>query len=130
MRIFKSSWFTKFAAKKGIKDASIKALVDDILEQDLANADLGGNVYKIRLARSGKGKSGGYRVIVFFKSESKTFFYYAYPKSVLSNINERELRNFKRISKGYFSMTEEQITKAIVIGEFVEVLGVSNEEEI
>ena len=121
MRIFKSSWFAKFADKKGITNASLKTLVDDTLEQDLADADLGGNVYKIRLARDGKGKSGGYRVIVFYKSENKTFFYYAYPKSVLSNISEKELRNFKRVSKGYFSMTEEQIAMAVKIGEIIEI---------
>ncbi|MCL2231244.1 MAG: type II toxin-antitoxin system RelE/ParE family toxin [Treponema sp.] len=121
MRVFKSSWFAKFSAKKGITDASLKALVNDILEQDLANADLGGNVYKIRLARSGKGKSGGYRVIVFYKSENKTFFYYAYPKSLLSNISEKELRNFKRVSKAYFLMTDEQIAKAVEIGEIIEI---------
>jgi len=121
VRIFKSAWFCKFSLKEGITDSSLKTLVSDILEQDLADADLGGYVYKVRLARPGKGKSGGYRVIVFFKSEDKTFFYYAYPKSVLSNISKKELRNFKRVSKGYFLMTEDQITKALKIGEIIEI---------
>lgn len=121
MRIFKSSWFAKFSVKNCITDASLRTIVNDILDQDLANANLGGDVYKIRLARLGEGKSGGYRVIVFFSSGDKTFFYYVYPKSVRSNICEKELRNFKRVSKGYFSMTEKQITEALKIGELIEI---------
>jgi len=30
------------------------------LEAGQSEADLGGNVYKVRVARSGEGKSGGY----------------------------------------------------------------------
>ena len=64
-----------------------------------AVADLGGGVYKIRLARPGEGKSGGYRVIVFFMSEKRTFYHYAFPKSSRGNIDQGELRSFQKNSK-------------------------------
>ena len=67
MRIFKNTWFTRLADKEGITDGELKELVNQ-LEVGQAEADLGSGVYKVRLARSGEGKSGGYRLIVFFRN--------------------------------------------------------------
>jgi hypothetical protein len=58
MRIFKNRWFTRFAAKEGITDEELKAMVNQ-LEAGQADADLGGDVYKVRVARPGAGKSKG-----------------------------------------------------------------------
>jgi len=75
VRIFKNTWFNRFASKEGIVDDELREAVNQ-LEAGQTDADLGGGVYKIRIARPGEGKSGGYRVIVFFKSEERTFFVY------------------------------------------------------
>jgi hypothetical protein len=48
VRVFKVSWFSKFAAKEGIQDGELRDIVDDVLEAGKADADLGGSVYKIR----------------------------------------------------------------------------------
>ena len=87
MRVFKNTWFTRFADKEGIADSELKEMVNQ-LEAGQADADLGGGVYKVRIARSGEGKSGGYRVIVFFRSEERTFFEYGFAKSDRDNIDE------------------------------------------
>jgi hypothetical protein len=60
MRIFKTSWFARFANKERIVDGSLKNSVSQ-LGMGQFDADLGGGVYKQRLARPGAGKSGGYR---------------------------------------------------------------------
>ena len=91
------------------------------LEANKTDANLGGGVYKIRAARPGEGKSGGYRVIVFFRSGERTFYHYAYSKSARDNINGKELRVFKALARNYFAMTEAQLTEAVRIGEFVEI---------
>jgi hypothetical protein len=83
-------WFARFAAKEGITDGELKAIVNDVLETGQPAANLGGGVYKVRLARPGKGKSGGYRVIVFFKSGERTFYVYGFAKSVRANISEKD----------------------------------------
>ena len=108
MRIFKNTWFARFADKEGITDGELKETVKQ-LEAGQADADLGGGVYKIRVARSGEGKSGGYRVIVYFKSEERTFFAYGFAKSDRGNIDQGELQEFKKKAKVNFSLTEEQI---------------------
>jgi hypothetical protein len=74
MRAFKNTWFSKYANKNEISDEDLKNVVN-LLESGQADADLGGGVYKVRLARQGEGKSGGYRIMVFFKSGEFTFLY-------------------------------------------------------
>ena len=108
MRIFKNKWFDRFADKEGITDDELKEAATR-LEAGQTEADLGGGVYKIRVARHGEGKSGGYRVIVFFRSEERTFFVYGFAKSARDNIDQGELRAFKEDAKVNFSYTDKQI---------------------
>ena len=121
MRIFKNTWFTRFADKEGITDGELIDTVNQ-LEAGQPDTDLGGGVYKMRLAHPGEGKSGGYRVIVFFKSEERTFYEYSFAKSDRGNINERQLRNFKKRAKNYLSMTDEQIRDFLRKRDLTEVL--------
>jgi len=120
VRIFKNTWFTRFANKEGITDTELKEMVDR-LETGQADADLGGGVYKMRFARPGKGKSGGFRVIVFFRSEERTFFVFGFTKSDKGNINRNDLRILKNRSKDAFSMTEAQVNSKLRDGNLIEV---------
>jgi hypothetical protein len=120
VRIFKTTWFNRFAAKEGITDGELREVVN-LLETGQPDADLGGGVYKMRVARPGEGKSGGYRVIVFFRSEDRTFFQYAYPKSSRDNIDQKELRVYKRTAKADFAMSDRELADAIEAGEYIEI---------
>jgi hypothetical protein len=120
MRIFKTTWFNRFADKEGITDGELRGLVDK-LEAGLPDADLGGDVYKMRLPRPGEGKSGGYRVIVFFRSEERTFYEYCFAKSKEANISRRTLKFYKETAKDYLSMTPDQLREKIKKGKFIEV---------
>jgi len=120
VRIFKNTWFARFANKEGITDAELREAVDR-LEAGQADADLGGGVFKVRVARSGEGKSGGYRVIVFFRSEERTFFVYGFAKSDKENIDSGELRGFKADAKTDFSLTDEQVNDRLRKGSLIEV---------
>ena len=81
----------------------------------------GGGVYKIRVAKPGKGKSGGYRVFVFFKSKKRTFFVYGFPKARMDNITESQLKDLKRTAKALFSLTESQLNEVLKTGKYVEI---------
>ena len=120
MRIFKNNWFDRFATKEGIKDCELVEVVSK-LETGKAVADLGGNVYKVRVARSGEGKSGGYRVILFFRSMEKTFYIYGFSKSDRANISKKELVAFKEAARKYFSMSPYEIEKLIRSGQLIEI---------
>jgi len=85
MRVFKSKWFTRFTRKEDISDESLHEAVKQI-EAGNYDADLGAGVFKQRIARSGEGQSGGYRVILCCKIEERAFFVYGFAKSSRVNI--------------------------------------------
>jgi hypothetical protein len=107
VRVFKNTWFNRFAGKEGITDHELLEIVDR-LEAKQADANLGGDVYKVRVARPGEGKSGGHRVIVYFKNEFRTLFAYGFSKSDRDNIDQGELQAFKNRAKDTFLLTDEQ----------------------
>jgi len=121
VRVFKYTRFSRFASKEGITDHELLDVVDQ-LETDQADANLGGDVYKVRIARQGEGKSGGHRVIVYFRNEYRTFFSYCFSKSDRGNISKKELKAFKEDAKLQFSFTEEQIKVALQKGTLIEII--------
>jgi hypothetical protein len=120
VRVFKNTWFARFAGKEGITDGELREMVNQ-LEAGQAEADLGGGVYKMRVARPGESKAGGYRIIVFFRSEERTFFVYGYAKSQRANIDQKELRGFKNDAKDQLSLTDEQIAAWLRNKKLIEV---------
>jgi hypothetical protein len=120
MRIFKNSWFARFAEKEGITNGDLVEAVN-LLQAGIADADLGGNVYKMRLARPGEGKSGSYRVIVFFKSEERTFFVDSFAKANRGYISEKALTIFKKRAKIFISKTDEEIRDDLRKRDLIEV---------
>ena len=68
MRIFKTRALAKFIRQNGISDASLVAAIDNAM-LGLIDADLGGHVIKQRVARSGKEKRGGFRMLIGFRSD-------------------------------------------------------------
>ena len=98
MRIFKYARFSRFARKEGINDDELLNIVDQ-LEAGQPDANLGGGVFKMRMARSGEGKAGGYRVIIFFKSGERTFYVQGYAKSDMANVSKKELARAKNRQK-------------------------------
>jgi hypothetical protein len=47
----------------------------------LIDADLGGGVIEQRIARPGKGKSGGFRAMILYKRATKAVFVYGFAKN-------------------------------------------------
>ena len=120
MRIFKSARFSRFSRKEGINDDELLDIVEQ-LEAGQPDADLGGGVFKMRIARPGEGKSGGYRVVVFFKSGERTFYVHGFAKSDTANISKKELVRAKRQAKTLFAMTDAQIQAALKEKVFEEI---------
>ncbi|MDR1837297.1 MAG: type II toxin-antitoxin system RelE/ParE family toxin [Treponema sp.] len=125
MRVFKYTRFSRFASKEGITDQELLDVVK-LLEEDQADANLGGDVFKVRIAREGEGKRGGHRIIVYFRNKFRTFFSYAFSKNDKGNISDKELKAFKKDAKSQFLLTDEQIETRLRDGTFIEIF----EEEV
>ena len=119
-KIYKTLNFSKMSKKEKIQD---KDLVDAINEMDegLIDAKLGADLYKKRVATHSKGKRGGSRVIVALKQGDRAFVMYMFSKSDQDNINNEELKVFKKLAKIYLGFNDRQIKEAIKIKQLFEV---------
>ena len=120
MRIFKNKWFVRFARKEAISDESLLEAVKRIAAGNY-DADLGAGVFKQRIARLGEGQSGGYRVILCFKSGERAFFVYGFAKSGKANITRDETGEFRKLAKILFAMTDGQIEVMMQNGDLYEL---------
>lgn len=90
-------------------------------ERGSVDADLGGGVIKQRIARAGQGRSGGYRVLVAFRSSERAVFLFGFAKNERDNISNDELSSLKDIAAHWFEASEEQIEGAVALGVLQEV---------
>lgn len=120
MRVFKNAWFSRFARKQNISDRSLIEAIERA-DQGLIDANLGSGVIKQRVAREGRGKSGGYRTIIFYRSGDKAFFMFGFAKSDQSNLEKHEEVQFRKAAAHVLTLSDEQIDKLIENGQFSEV---------
>ncbi len=121
MRVFKTRTFQRWAGKAGVTDA---ALLDALaqMERGLIDADLGGNLYKQRVALPGRGKSGSTRTIIATRFAGVLFFLYGFEKSDRDNIATKELVLYQRLAQELLNMSEVQITSALAGKILMEVI--------
>jgi len=119
VKVFKNRAFAKFADKEGIADGELKDAAHR-LNSGQFDANLGGGVYKMRLARQGAGKSGGYRAMVVFKAGETMYYVYGFAKSDRGNVSPRELKALKKAAGVYLSMTGEQLAMRLECGQLTE----------
>jgi hypothetical protein len=86
--------------------------VSDI-EQGLIDADLGGGVIKQRVARTGQGKSSGYRTMILFKVETRAFFVHSFAKNEKDNIAYEDLIAFRKLAAKMLNCNDVELTQAI-----------------
>ena len=119
MRLFKTKWFHRWAAKEGLTEAVLRTAAVE-LEQGLGDA-LGGYVYKKRIALPGRGKRGGARSLIAYRSRHVMFFIYGFPKNERDNIESDELKALRLLAKELLGYSEQSLAKAIEAGELIEV---------
>ena len=110
-------WFRRFARKARISDEAFLEVVRRI-ESGQVDADLGGGVVKMRVARSGQGRSGGFRVIVLLKMGTRIIFMYGFAKSAKSNLNEAELEAFRNAAQELLALSDAQFQILLNDGTF------------
>jgi len=120
MRVLKTSWFRKFAAKERISDAALCEAVSRV-EVGLVDVDLGSGLLKQRVARPGGGRSGGYRTILIFRSGSRAVFVFGFAKSDRANLTAQEEAVYKAAAKLVLAFSEDQLDAEVASGRMTEV---------
>jgi hypothetical protein len=120
MKIDETRWFARWARKEGIADAALCDAVRQ-MRAGLVDADFGGGLLKKRVARAGRGKSGGFRTLIATNKADRWIFVYGFPKNERSNIDPTEEAALKKLAAHLLSLSAQGIAKARSAGELTEV---------
>jgi len=108
LRVYASKPFMRFARRFDIGEAELWQAV-----QGEWDADLGGGVFKFRLARRGEGTSGGARAIVAMKVGLRIVLMFGFEKKDMANIKIDELRAFRKAAQVYLGYSEEEMAAIV-----------------
>ncbi|WP_426000742.1 type II toxin-antitoxin system RelE/ParE family toxin [Caulobacter sp. DWR1-3-2b1] len=120
MRLYKNGWFEKYARKEKISDQALRDAVGRA-QAGLIDADLGGGLIKQRVARAGAGKSGGYRVMVFYRVGTRAVFVYGFAKNDRANLSRDEVAVFQAAAKVVLGLSEAQMAAEVAAGRWTQV---------
>ena len=118
--VFKRKDFARWQAGEKLPDAALCKAVKE-MAMGLIDADLGGFLYKKRVARSGGGKSGGYRTLLSARMGDRYVFLHGFPKSDKANITQEERKALQFAGKAFLELTREGLSQALESGFLAEV---------
>ena len=121
MRIFKHRQFQQWMKGEDVTDGMLKEAVAEMVV-GLRDVSLGSGLYKKRIAAPGKGKSGGYRTLIAFKSAFRAFFIYGFSKNEKANITVNEKCVYRRLSRILLEADESTLNTMLHIGSLIEVI--------
>jgi len=112
-RVFKTAWFTKAAKKALIKDGELCAAVAAAMAGQAD--DLGGGVFKKRLDKNRS------RSIILAKGRRYWVYAYLFAKKDRANIDDDELKAFRKLADLYAEKTDVEIAKELEAKVIVEI---------
>lgn len=112
MRIFATKKFYAWAASHDLSDDKLHKAVQEI-QEGIVDANLGGSLYKKRVATKGRGKSGSVRTLLAYSAGLRTFFLYAFEKGDKANITQKEKTAMQIVGKDFLEMSDTELGKRI-----------------
>lgn len=124
LRIFVTEDFHDFMTDSKLSEKDILKSAHE-LANGLFDADLSGNIYKKRIAPTGRSKSGFGRALIAFRFDERIFFMAGWekknvPKSA-REISEPALRVFKSLARELLNISDMQLSKDLNLGLIIEV---------
>jgi len=118
--VFKTKSFARFAREENIDD---ERLNEAIMRADrgLIDADLGGNLIKQRVARRGQGRSGGFRVLIAYRTQGFSVFLYGFAKRDRDNLDAKEIRIVRDLAEAWLRADAQTLALALREGQLIEV---------
>ncbi len=112
MKILSTKWFKKWSEKSNLKNRDLlQAIVN--LEDGLSTSNLGNHLFKIRVKRENSGKSSGFRTIVVYQKNDRAIFVYGFGKNERDNIDNSELKYFKKLGNDLLVLDEDQLKQFV-----------------
>ena len=101
------------------EQALCKAVVE--MENGLVDADLGGSVFKKRVALPGRGKRGGVRTLVATNRGTRWFFLFGFAKNERENVSARELEELKAYAADLLERSPNELEALVSSGALTEI---------
>ena len=120
MYSLKTKWFSKWAKKQHLSDNTLLDVIED-MKKNLSSVNLGGGLFKVRVASLDSGKSSGFRTIIIYREDDRAVIVYGFSKKEQDNLDKSELKSFKKMSKDILNLTHEEIKIAIQNKVFVKI---------
>jgi hypothetical protein len=120
VRIFKAKAVAKFVRRERIADASLREAILRA-ERGLIDADLGGGLIKQRVARTGQGRSGGYRMMIAYRMGDRAIFLLGFAKNERGNVSDDQLAALRKLASVWLQTPVREIVTAIEEGVLQEV---------
>lgn len=120
MRILKRKDFVRWQVRENLPDSVLCQAVSEI-DRGLFDADLGGLLYKKRIARPGAGKRGGYRTLLSARLGDRYVFLHGFAKNDKANITQAEKAALQYAGKVFLDLVGDALDKALLSGVLMEV---------
>lgn len=83
------------------------------MERGLIDADLGGGVFKKRVALPGRGKSGSVRTLVATHQGDRWFFVFGFEKKVRANVSVKELAALQALATDLLKLSSTELDRQV-----------------
>ncbi len=103
-----------------LQDDALRVAIDE-MKQGLIDADLGGGLFKKRVALSGRGKRGGARTVIATNRGDRWVFILGFEKNEKDNLTQSEFVYLQRLAKDLLECSETVLKKTIEAKELQEV---------
>jgi hypothetical protein len=127
-RVFKTRYFSRWMRKTQLTDSALCAAVAE-MKLGLVDADLGGGVFKKRVAFPGRGKSGSARTLVATQKAQRWFFVFGFEKSERDNITVAELEAVQHVAADLFRLTDQQLDAQLTSAAITEICDDDKDQE-
>ena len=120
MKLHKTPQFNRWARKNDLEDNDLCNAARE-MAKGLYEADLGGGLFKKRIARSGQGKSSGFRTMIASNRKDRWVFLYGFAKNERSNISSKEQEALRKVAGDLLTATLKTIKTMTLNNKLMEV---------
>ena len=119
-RVFKTRYFTRWMRKTSLSNEALCKSVAE-MERGLIDADLGGGVFKKRVALPGRGKRGSTRTLVATNKSDWWFFVVGFEKNARANVSAEELKALQNIAADLLKLSSSELDVQVEDGTLQEI---------
>lgn len=119
-RVFKTRFFVRQMQKIGLSDELLLNAVAE-MERGLIDADLGGGVFKKRIALPNRVKSSSVRTLIATNKNDRWFFMLGFEKNQRDNIDKTELIALKEAAKTMLTLSDSQLDSVLTTQQLKEI---------